>query len=124
MGMKSMATITTQNYHDCYYYGKEVATGDMDKTEAIRTVALTGMDPGSARMYISCVVALITDGHYTATVKQDATSYFLSKIYEEYHFDGLRRALTVFKDHLDYQSDGKNNLPGMLKLYDEFFDIL
>lgn len=118
-----MATITIQNYHDCYDYGKEIFLGHMSKKDATDILVNTGMSKKSAVYYLQCVVSMLSGERYTATVKELASSYFLKQIYNDYGATGLQKALSSMRAHLDYQK-GKNELPGTEKIYQEFLDIL
>ena len=118
-----MAEITLQNIYDCYYYGKRVAEGQLDNGTAARNVARSGMDEGSARIYIRCVHSMILGQRYTGTVKEMAVSHFLTQITIDYGFDGLRQALYSLRQHLDYQKRYQT-LPSLERLYIEFFDVL
>lgn len=116
-----MALITIQNYHDCYELGKRVFAGEITVADAVKEIE--DMNPKSARPYITCVAKMLAGEAYQSTVKQDAVTYFLTKIYEEQKADGLRNALESLKGHLEYQ-EGKNNLPSLWKVYEDFVEIL
>ena len=118
-----MAEITLQNIYDCYAYGKRVAEGELDNGTAAKNVARTGMDEGSAQIYIRCVRSMIRGERYTGTVKEIAVSRFLTNIMSDYGFEGLRRALNSLRMHLDYQK-AYNTLTGLEKIYQEFLDVL
>lgn len=118
-----MAEITIQNYHDCYEYGKRCAEEGLDISAAALQLERTGMDNGSAKMYVRCVKSMLNGERYTSTVKELATSYFLTQIYAEYGAEGLRKALESVKKHLEYQKS-YNSLSGIRKVYREFLDIL
>ena len=118
-----MASITIQNFHDCYAYGKELHLGNITKRKAVDALVSSGMSARSAAYYLQCVTAMLEGTRYTATVNELATSHFLVQILSDYGMDGLRKALNSLRLHLDYQK-GKNELPGMEKLYQEFVDVL
>ncbi len=118
-----MATITVQNYHDCYDYGKEIFLGHINKKSAVERLVNTGMSSKSAVYYLQCVTSMLSGKRYTATVKEMASSYFLTQIYNDYGACGLQKALLSMRSHLDYQK-GKNELPGIEKIYQDFLDIL
>lgn len=123
IGGETMAQITIQNYHECYDYGKKVANGILTKKEAASEISSNGMTSASAIYYLSCVVAMLNGKRYTATVKQDAVTYFLTQIYSEFGKSGLRKALKSLKEHLLYQK-GKNNLPSLEKVYEDFYEVI
>lgn len=112
-----------QNYHDCYEYGKRVVDGEIQIGTAARNVAKTGMDIGSAQIYLRCVCAMIKSVRYTGTVKELAASYFLTQIKADYGFDGLRRALQALHLHLEYQNSYQS-LSGLQKIYEKFEKVL
>ena len=118
-----MASITVQNYHDCYTYGKEIHLGNTTRKEAVAFLVQSGMTERSAVYYLQCVTSMLEGKRYTATVKEVATSHFLVQILNDYGMDGLKIALKSMRMHLDYQK-GKNELPGMEKLYQDFLDVL
>ena len=118
-----MASITIQNHYDCYYYGKELFLGNISKREAVSMLVSSGMAERSASYYLQCVNAMLAGKRYTATVNELATSYFLTKIFSDFGMVGLKKALRSMREHLDYQK-GKNELPGLEKIYREFFDVL
>lgn len=118
-----MALITIENYHDCYDYGCRVSKGDMTIAEAVDCMSALGMNAKSARPYITCVEKMKNGEAYQSTVKMDAVTYFLTQIYEESGVDGLKKALNSLKGHLEYQ-EGKNSLPSLWKVYEDFSEIL
>jgi hypothetical protein len=118
-----MAEITLQNIHDCYAYGKRVAEGEIDIGTAAMNIARTGMDKGSAQIYLRCVRAMIRGERYTGTVKEIAVSHYLTAIMSDYGFDGLRKALESLRLHLEYQKKYQT-LAGLKQIYDEFMDVL
>ena len=118
-----MASITIQNHYDCYHWGKEVFFGNISRKEAVSILTRSGMSERSAVYYLQCVTSMLSGKRYTATVNELATSYFLTQIYSDFGMSGLRAALQSMRQHLDYQK-GKNELPGLEKLYREFLDVL
>ena len=118
-----MAAITMQNYHDCYDYGKEIHLGNLSRKVAVNALVNSGMAERSAVYYLQCVCSMLSGERYTATVKEIATSYFLTQIFRDFGMDALRLALQSLRSHLDYQK-GKNELSGLEKLYQEFVDVL
>lgn len=118
-----MAKITLENIYDCYAYGKRVAEGELEIGTAAMNIARTGMDKGSAQIYLRCVRSLIKGERFTGTVNEIAMSHFLTNILSDYGMDGLRKALESFKMHLEYQHRYQS-LPVMKKMYQEFYDIL
>ena len=118
-----MAQITIQNYHDCYEYGKKVANGIITKKDAAAEISENGMTNASAIYYLNCVTAMLEGKRYTATVKQDAVTYFLTEIYSEFGKIGLQKALNSLKAHLQYQK-GNNNLPSLERVYEDFNEII
>ncbi|MGN1024880.1 MAG: hypothetical protein ACI4P4_00610 [Faecousia sp.] len=118
-----MGTITIQNHHDCYDFGKEIFLGNLTRKEAVNALVESGMTERSAVYYLQCVCSMLSGKRYTATVNELATSYFLTQIFSDFEMPGLKTALQSMRAHLDYQK-GKNELPGLEKLYQEFFDVL
>lgn len=118
-----MASITIQNHHDCYRYGKEIFLGKCSRKVAVKALVESGMSERSAVYYLQCVISMLSGKRYTATVNELATSHFLTQILCDFGMSGLKRALQSMRFHLDYQK-GKNDLPGLEKLYQEFLDIL
>ena len=118
-----MAEITLQNIYDCYAYGKQVAAGEVEIGMAAINIAKTGMDKGSAQIYLRCVRSMLYGECYTGTVKELAVSHFLTAILSDYGMDGLRKALEALRLHLEYQK-AYNSLSGLRKLYDEFMEVL
>ena len=118
-----MAKITLENIYDCYAYGKRVAEGELEIGTAAMKVAKTGMDEGSAKIYLRCVRSLILGERYTGTVNETAISRFLTNIFSDYGMDGLRKALKSLEMHLEYQ-DMYQNLSAIKKVYEEFYEIL
>ena len=118
-----MAKITTQNIYDCYDYGRRVAEGEISIATAAMNIAKTGMDKGSAQIYLRCVRSLIAGERFTGTVNEMAISRFLTNIFSDYGMEGLRRALASLRMHLDYQNTYQS-LPAMNKVYNEFYEIL
>ena len=107
-----MASITIQNHHDCYHYGKEMFLGKLARKDAVNALVESGMTERSAVYYLQCVTSMLSGKRYTATVNELATSYFLTQIFSDFGMDGLKSALQSMRDHLDYQK-GRNELPGL-----------
>ena len=118
-----MARITIEQYHESYDLGKKIIEGSMTIDEAVRRLYDMGMSDNSARPYLRSVRAMLTGERFTATINENALSYFLTQIYSDYGSDGLRRALHSVKEYLDYQKD-KNGLPGSRLIYEDFLEIL
>ena len=118
-----MASITLQNIYDCYSYGKRVAADELDLGTAATKIANSGMDRGSAQIYLRCVRAMLRGERYTGTVKELAVSHFLTSIMSDYGFDGLRKALEALRLHLEYQNSYQN-LAGLRKIYNDFLEVL
>lgn len=118
-----MAEITIQNYHDCYDYGKRVHAGEIELGTAAMNIAKTGMTISSARAYLYCVCAMLDGKVYKSTVKEIATSYFLTAILSDYGMDALRKAVDSVRQHLDYQRRYQT-LAGIRKIYEEFSELL
>lgn len=118
-----MADITLQNIHDCYDYGKRIANGEVDIGTAAMNIARTGMDKGSAQIYLRCVRSMIRGEKYTGTVNEMAVSHFLTAIMSDYGFDGLHKALEALRLHIEYQN-AYQSLAGLKQIYDEFFNLL
>lgn len=118
-----MARITAELYHESYDLGKRIVEGSMSIEEAVRHLYDMGMSDNSARMYLRSVRAMLVGDRFTATIKEDALSYFLTQIHAEYHAEGLKLALQSVRQYLDYQKD-KNGLPGSRKIYEDFIEIL
>lgn len=118
-----MAKITLENIYNCYEYGKRVAEGELEIGTAAMNVSRTGMDKGSAQIYLRCVRSLILGERFTGTVNEIAISRFLTNIFSDYGMDGLRKALISLEMHLEYQSTYQN-LPAINRVYKEFYDIL
>lgn len=118
-----MAKITLQNIYDCYSYGKRVAEGEIEIGTAAMNISRTGMNKGSAQIYLRCVCSMIQGKKFTGTVKEIAVSRFLTNIMSDYGFDGLRKALESLRLHLEYQKRYQE-LAGLRQIYDEFMDVL
>lgn len=118
-----MAEITLQNIYDCYAYGKRVAIDEIDIGTAAMNIARTGMDKGSAQIYLRCVRSMIHGERYTGTVNKMAVSHFLTEIMSDFGFDGLRKALNSLRLHLDYQTP-YNGLRTLEEIYEEFMEVL
>ena len=118
-----MAKILLKNIQDCYSYGKKVVTGNISIGSAASKLAETGMDKGSAQIYIKTVQAMINGEPYKRTISELATRYFLEAITEDYEKEGLRKALNSIKLHLEYQNNHQA-LPSIRKIYNEFFEKL
>ena len=72
----------------------------ISKKEAVDYLSDTGMHKKSASMYITCVIALLSGTQYGSTVNENATEYFLKKIYADFGKDHLIHALDALKLHL------------------------
>ena len=117
-----MAKITEKNIADSFQQGVLVYQKSISKKEAVDYLSDTGMHKKSASMYITCVIALLSGTQYGSTVNENATEYFLKKIYADFGKDHLIHALDALKLHLEYQ-EGKNNLPGLWHLHDRYSKV-
>ena len=118
-----MAKIQFKNIQDCYFYGKIVVTGNINIGSAASKLEETGMDKGSAQIYIKTVQAMINGELYKRTISELATRYFLEAITEDYEKEGLRNALNSIKLHLEYQNNHQT-LPSIRRLYNEYIEKL
>ena len=118
-----MAAITMPQIIGIYQNALDVYDGKTKIIDAITNMTLLGMHQKSARMYLVAANAMLEGTHYGSTINEKATVYFLDRILDDFGADGLKRALTAMKSHLDYQT-GRNNLPGLLSVYNEYSESL
>ena len=114
-----MATITMSQIISIYQNALAVNDRKTKMIEAITNMTLLGMHQKSARMYLVAAIAMLEGTHYGSTINEKATVYFLDRILDDFGADGLKRALTAMKSHLDYQT-GRNNLPGLVSVYNKY----
>ena len=92
-----MSKITLQNIYECYEYGKKIAENNFDIGTAVKIIAKNGMDIGSSRIYIRCVISMISGERYTGAVNEMAVTHFLTSILTDYGLAVLRKALRQYR---------------------------
>lgn len=113
-----MAQITKAMIEQVYEMGKLVALKEKTTNSAAQDVRkTTEMNLDSAKMYITCVVALLTNGSFGRTVKCEAMDYFLGRIYNEFGREGLRIAISAAEAHIENQKNPLHNIKSMIKGY-------
>lgn len=121
-----MAVITEREYSVCYEQGKLVFEGKKSEIDAVRFLSSPtglGMNKNSAKYYIAAYLNMRRGLLYKKTINNDATGYYLKRIYAENGKDGLRTALIALKRHLDfYSKQAKGNLVLLRNIYDCFME--
>lgn len=115
--------ITPEQYSECYELAKKVNSGSMSIQQATFTLVDMGVSENSAMMYLRCARAMLEGKRFTSRVKENAISYNLTRIYAEYHAQGLEKALKSLRLYLDYQKK-YTNYPGLEKMYIDFMEVL
>ncbi len=80
------------------------------------------MDRGSALMYLNTFKAMRLGERYTRTINKTATRYFLEQIFKDYEADGLKKALTALKAHIEYFESfiGGSKMKNTREIHEEF----
>lgn len=112
-----MSSITLEMIEKTYILANKIVQGKIsNKTAVYYLESILDMNKNSAQKYLSCIIALLTGGHYRSTVNESAIDYYCNNILIDFGSEKLQIALEVLKDHLEYQN-GKKSLPGMWRIY-------
>ena len=101
----SYSKTTDQMITLCYQYGKNAYLNrSMNLGElADRISAESGMNRSSAFMYICAVKALLEGTVFKRAINAKSIRHYLNSIYQDFGSDGLQKALSSLKLHIEYR---------------------
>lgn len=102
---------TDQMISLCYHYGKNAYLNRSTNLGELadRVSAESGMNRNSAFMYICAVKALLEGTVFKRAINAKSIRQYLNSIYQEFGRDGLQKALSSLRLHIEYRI--ANNIP-------------
>ena len=96
-------TITNEMVKCSYEIARKVYNKEIGRTEGKREISReTGMKEGSAGIYITAFLAMISGVRYTQTINFYAADYYLTHIGEDYGAEIQKNAAKAIKEHVEY----------------------
>lgn len=116
--------ITLEQTKQAYQVSKDYYDGVIKRQEAILHLKNSGMNVGSAAIYLQ-VYAHLKDGDtFTRTLKAESFDYFLDRLQNDFGNSQLFKALTALKNHIEYyESTHKGKLLLIRELHEKYLKI-
>ena len=89
----------------CYKAGKKMLSGSNAQDLADELVEMTGMNRNSAIMYLYAVHGMLTGTTYKRAINAKAMKYYMQTIFNEYGSQGLKKAITASRNHIQYRRE-------------------
>jgi len=89
----------------CYKAGKKLLSGSNVQDLADELVDATGMNRNSAIMYLYAVHGMLTGTTYKRAINTKAMKYYMQTIFNEYGSQGLKKAITASRNHIQYRRE-------------------
>lgn len=107
--------ITMKMSNGAYEVAKKVYSGQLTRKEGkIEINKSTGMNEGSAQVFITIFLAMMNGDGYKRAFNNDTNKFLLESIKKDYGEDSFKNALNAVKKHIEYYSTlGKGNLKGL-----------
>ena len=101
----SYTKTTDQMISLCYHYGKNAYLNRSTNLGELadRISSESGMNRSSAFMYICAVKALLEGTVFKRAINAKSIRQYLNSIYQEFGSDGLRKALSSLRLHIEYR---------------------
>jgi len=85
----------------------------------------TGMNSGSAKMYIQAFLKMMVGEHYKRTINGTATEYFLKNIRDDFGQQALEQALASVEKHIEYYEGlGNGELRNIKDIYHKYYNSI
>lgn len=98
-----MARISNAMVQCAYDVGKKVYSGSIGRVDgSIEIARKTGMEQGSAKDYITVLLAMLDGTPYKRTINMYATEYYLSNIGTDFGIDAQKKAAQSTLGHVEY----------------------
>lgn len=120
---KKNYTRTNQKMIDeCYKFGKMAYNNpDADIKDFADTVMKeTGMNKSSAYIYIYVVQSMLKGEQFKRHINSNALKRYFELILIEFGKEGLRKALSATRQHVEYLKQCNIPVKGFVNIYDEF----
>ena len=120
---KKNYTRTNQKMIDeCFKYGKLAYNNpDADIKDFADTVMKeTGMNKSSAYIYIYVVQSMLKGEQFKRHINSNALKRYFELILIEFGKEGLRKALSATRQHVEYLKQCNIPVKGFVNIYDEF----
>jgi hypothetical protein len=103
--------ITDEQYRAGYEMGRDVVLKEVIEAEALAQLVDLGINETSAE-YMMVVTEGLMNGHnFTRAVKDGAYGWYLDWIYQDFGYEGLKKAVEGAKLHLAYRNNRGNSMP-------------
>jgi hypothetical protein len=115
-GQSMKRPITSEMTKQSYIHAKLVYNGTLSIDNAAEFLEKDyGMNPASAKMYITNFKYFVEGKKYTRIMKLEDTEYYLGKIYQDLGKSGLQNALKALMLHIDYLEQKRIGSPAPLR---------
>ena len=105
-----------------YKAAQSVYTGTAKKSDATNNVIKnTGMNPSSAKGYITKIIYMLDGKPYNRTFNAKAVDYFLDRIHKDYGIDKFGNALHSVREHLKKNINRQKDVREVLDRYEKEF---
>ncbi|WP_206617491.1 HNH endonuclease [Geovibrio thiophilus] len=118
-----MPVITETMIAAAYIQGKKFYSGEISRSEAIDyLIENYKMNPTSASHYIQVLDCMMKGTRYSRNINNYSAKYFLRKIFDDFGYEGLSKALNAVKAHIEYYAKlpKGGNLVALQKILDDF----
>jgi 5-methylcytosine-specific restriction protein A len=100
--------ITLEQTKLAYKLSKDYYDGIIKRQEAISRLKNSGMNVGSAAIYLQVYEHLKDGETFTRTLKAESFDFFLDRLLNDFGNSQLLKALTALKNHIDYYESTHN----------------
>lgn len=117
-----MPEITVKMAENAYRISMDVYEGRINFMEGVR-ILKEEYHLKSASIYINNLAKYRTGEVYKRIISKRDTKYFLNKIRQDYGTNGLVKALSAVKNHIEYLEEQKmGNRKALKIIYNEFLE--
>jgi predicted HNH restriction endonuclease len=117
-------SITLEQTRLAYKVSKDNYDGIIKRQEAISQLKNSGMNGGSAAIYLQVYEHLKDGETFTRTLKAESFDYFLDRLLNDFGSSQLLKALTALKNHIEYyESTHRGKLLLIRELYEKYSKV-
>jgi hypothetical protein len=115
-------TISIKEIKKIYPLAKRVFEEEIALKDTVDDIEFdTGMDEGSAEMYVQAFQKMMRGETYKMSINSEAVRYFFEKILEDYSRDALRKALQSVYGHIKRKREnGHGTCKAIEEICEEF----
>lgn len=105
--------ISDEQYRAGYEMGRDVVLKDVTEADAMAQLVDLGINETSAE-YMMVVTEGLMNGHvFKGAIRDGAYGWYLDWIYQDFGYEGLKKAVEGAKLHLAYRDGGSSSLSGL-----------